>query len=149
MLLDIPCIEGSIAQDMDAETGEWFQWWELPPGTTLRYVPLSPSAEIPSLSKTERNTMLQDRIYRVETPDEQTTFFCLVNATDCGIILYVFDDEPSGSTEPEQAVATVLLEAEADADATRVMLRLWDDTTAKDGNALHILTLIEQEQEDA
>ncbi len=93
--------------------------------------------------------MLQDRIYRVETPDEQTTFFCLVNATDCGIILYVFDDEPSGSTEPEQAVATVLLEAEADADATRVMLRLWDDTTAKDGNALHILTLIEQEQEDA
>jgi hypothetical protein len=40
MLLDIPFVEGSIDQDMDAETGEWFQWWGLPPETTLHYVPL-------------------------------------------------------------------------------------------------------------
>ena len=41
MLLDIPFIEGSIEQEMDPETGEWFQWWELPPATRLCYAPLS------------------------------------------------------------------------------------------------------------
>lgn len=39
MLLDIPFVEGSIDQEMDAETGAWFQWWELPPGITLSYIP--------------------------------------------------------------------------------------------------------------
>ena len=93
--------------------------------------------------------MQQDRIYSTQTDDGQKTFHFMVNATESGIIIHVFDDEPSRYTEPEQAAATVMLEVETDLDATRVMLRLWDDSVAKDGDALHILTLIEQEQQDA
>ncbi|HEU5379002.1 MAG TPA: hypothetical protein VFV38_26565 [Ktedonobacteraceae bacterium] len=93
--------------------------------------------------------MQQDRIYSTQTADGQKTFHFIVNATESGIIIHVFDDEPSRYTEPEQAAATVMLEVEPDLDATRVMLRLWDDSVAKDGDALHILTLIEQEQQDA
>lgn len=48
MLLDIPFVEGSIDQDMHAETGEWLQWWELPPDMTLYYVPLSCSFSLGS-----------------------------------------------------------------------------------------------------
>ena len=93
--------------------------------------------------------MQQDRIYSTQTDDGQKTFHFMVNATESGIIIHVFDDEPSRYTEPEQAAATVMLEVEPDLDATRVMLRLWDDSVAKDGDALHILTLIKQEQQDA
>ena len=45
MLLDIPFVEGSIEQETDAETGDWFQWWELPPETILWYAPLLSSSE--------------------------------------------------------------------------------------------------------
>lgn len=92
--------------------------------------------------------MQQDRIYRVELPDGQKTFHFIVNATEIGIIIHVFDNEPSRYTEPEHAVAAVALEVEPTPDAVRVMLRFWDDETAKDGDALHVITLAEQEKED-
>lgn len=50
MLLDIPFVEGSIEQETEAETGDWFQWWELPPETTLYYVPLADTSSL-SLSQ--------------------------------------------------------------------------------------------------
>jgi hypothetical protein len=48
VLLDIPFVEGSIDQDMDADTGEWLQWWELPLDITLCYIPLSCSSPLNS-----------------------------------------------------------------------------------------------------
>ena len=84
-----------------------------------------------------------------QTTDGQKTFFFTASARADGVIVQVFDHDPSLWTEPEDATATMTLEVEPGADATRVMLRLWDDETAKDGNALHIITLIELKHEDA
>ncbi len=91
--------------------------------------------------------MQQDHIYVIQTADEQALFL-IVHAADRGIIMHVFDEEPSRYTEPEQAIATVMVMVERASEATRLMLRLWGDTKARDSNELVLLSLREQEHRD-
>src|SRR6266851_6117034 len=57
MLLDISFVGGSIDQETDPETSEWFRRWELPTATSPRYVPLSQPFPLSSSTTTRRNTM--------------------------------------------------------------------------------------------
>ncbi len=88
--------------------------------------------------------MRQDKTYIVESPSGQNFYF-IVGLTPTGIGIVILDDEPSEYTEAEQAVAVVQLDVETDSDATRVLARLWDDMTGKEGDASHIITLVKQE----
>jgi hypothetical protein len=89
--------------------------------------------------------MRQDKIYNVDLPSGKNFYF-VVDATTTGIVIFLFNEEPSKYTEAEQSVAVVQLDVEPDADATRVQLRLWDDETDHQGDATQIITVVLQER---
>jgi hypothetical protein len=91
--------------------------------------------------------MQQDKIYTLKNPNEEGhDFYLIPNFGENGLILYIFDEEPSKDTEPDQAAAVIELNVEDDVDATRVQIRLWDDETGNEELATHIITLIQEDK---
>lgn len=92
--------------------------------------------------------MKQEKIYRGAASPEGQDISFVVDATETGLAIFIFIDEPSKHTEEEQADAIVRLDVEEDTDVIRVRVRLWDDTTRKVHTPTHSLALLEQEPDD-
>jgi hypothetical protein len=59
------------------------------------------------------------------------------------LVLCIYDHKPSGE-EDEQPLVKLQIDAEESRDATRVMLRLWNDITDKEDDSTEVITVVEQ-----